>query len=95
MPLGPDVKLRVYLDVADPVTRRRLAALVKADPEWFFAFVPRDLAGGRDPTASVEMFDPAAGVFNGAFGVTQARSSTTAGTNDTPSQPTKVEPAAA
>jgi len=27
------VKLRVYLDVADPVTRRRLAALVKADPE--------------------------------------------------------------
>jgi DNA-binding NarL/FixJ family response regulator len=27
------VKLRVYLGVADPVTRRRLAALVKADPE--------------------------------------------------------------
>jgi len=27
------VKLRVYLDVADPATRRRLAALVKADPE--------------------------------------------------------------
>ena len=27
------MKLRVYLDVADPVTRRRLAALVKADPE--------------------------------------------------------------
>jgi DNA-binding CsgD family transcriptional regulator len=27
------VKLRVYLDVADPVTRRRLAGLVKADPE--------------------------------------------------------------
>jgi len=27
------VKLRVYLDVADAVTRRRLAALVKADPE--------------------------------------------------------------
>jgi DNA-binding NarL/FixJ family response regulator len=27
------VKLRVYLDVADQVTRRRLAALVKADPE--------------------------------------------------------------
>jgi len=27
------VKLRVYLDVADSVTRRRLAALVKADPE--------------------------------------------------------------
>jgi len=27
------VKLRVYLDVADPVTRRRLAALVKADRE--------------------------------------------------------------
>jgi len=27
------VKLRVYLDVADPVTRRRMAALVKADPE--------------------------------------------------------------
>ena len=27
------MKLRVYLDVADPVTRRRMAALVKADPE--------------------------------------------------------------
>jgi DNA-binding CsgD family transcriptional regulator len=27
------VKLRVYLDVAEPVTRRRLAALVKADRE--------------------------------------------------------------
>jgi len=27
------VKLRVYLDVADAATRRRLAALVKSDPE--------------------------------------------------------------
>ena len=27
------MKLRVYLDVADPVTRRRLAALIKADRE--------------------------------------------------------------
>ncbi len=27
------MKLRVYLDVADPATRRRLAALVKADRE--------------------------------------------------------------
>ena len=27
------MKLRVYLDVADPVTRRRMAALVKADSE--------------------------------------------------------------
>ena len=27
------MKLRVHLDVADPVTRRRLAALVKADPD--------------------------------------------------------------
>ena len=27
------MKLRVHLDVADPVTRRRLAALVKADAE--------------------------------------------------------------
>ena len=27
------MKLRVYLDVADSVTRRRLAALVKADPD--------------------------------------------------------------
>ena len=27
------MKLRVYLDVADPGTRRRLAALIKADPE--------------------------------------------------------------
>lgn len=27
------MKLRVYLDVSDAVTRRRLAALLKADPE--------------------------------------------------------------
>src|SRR5436190_1516564 len=33
IPLRSHVKLRVYLDVADPVTRRRLAALVKADAE--------------------------------------------------------------
>src|SRR2546430_10957099 len=31
--LRAHVKLRVHLDVADPVTRRRLAALVKADAE--------------------------------------------------------------
>ena len=30
------MKLRVHLDVADPVTRRRLAALVKADREIVF-----------------------------------------------------------
>jgi len=29
--------------------------LVAHDPEWFYAFVPSDLAGGRDPTASTEM----------------------------------------
>jgi DNA-binding NarL/FixJ family response regulator len=27
------MKLRIHLDVSDPVTRRRLAALLKADPE--------------------------------------------------------------
>ena len=27
------MKLRVHLDVADPVTRRRLVALIRADPE--------------------------------------------------------------
>ena len=27
------MKLRIHLDVADPATRRRLAALVRADPE--------------------------------------------------------------
>jgi DNA-binding CsgD family transcriptional regulator len=27
------VKLRVHLDVSDPVTRRRLAALLRADPD--------------------------------------------------------------
>ena len=27
------MKLRVHLDVADPIARRRLAALIKADPE--------------------------------------------------------------
>lgn len=28
--------------------------LVTNDPEWFYAFVPADLAGGRDPTASTQ-----------------------------------------
>ena len=27
------MKLRVHLDVSDPVTRRRLAALLRADPD--------------------------------------------------------------
>lgn len=30
------------------------AWLVSSDPEWFYAFVPADLAGGRDPAASTE-----------------------------------------
>lgn len=29
--------------------------LVLADPTWFFAFMPGELAGGRDPNASTEM----------------------------------------
>jgi uncharacterized membrane protein SpoIIM required for sporulation len=29
--------------------------LVTSDPEWFFAFVPRDLADGRDPSATTAM----------------------------------------
>lgn len=28
--------------------------LVGADPDWFYAFVPQGMAGGRDPTASAE-----------------------------------------
>lgn len=28
--------------------------LVTVEPEWFYAFVPGDLAGGRDPAASTE-----------------------------------------
>ncbi|MDP9102525.1 MAG: stage II sporulation protein M [Pseudomonadota bacterium] len=28
--------------------------LVLNDPDWFYSFVPKDLAGGRDPTASAE-----------------------------------------
>ncbi|MDD3836954.1 MAG: stage II sporulation protein M [Phenylobacterium sp.] len=28
------------------------AALVAGDPDWFYAFVPSELAGGRDPSAS-------------------------------------------
>jgi uncharacterized membrane protein SpoIIM required for sporulation len=30
------------------------AWLVTAEPEWFYAFVPAELAGGRDPAASTE-----------------------------------------
>ena len=33
------MKLRVHLDVADPIARRRLAALIKADPEIVFVAV--------------------------------------------------------
>ncbi|HMO75151.1 MAG TPA: stage II sporulation protein M [Sphingopyxis sp.] len=29
-------------------------SLVASDPEWFYNFVPEELAGGRDPRASVE-----------------------------------------
>ncbi len=28
--------------------------LVGGDPDWFFSFIPRELASGRDPTASAE-----------------------------------------
>jgi uncharacterized membrane protein SpoIIM required for sporulation len=28
--------------------------LVRNDPDWFFAFMPRGLAGGRDPSATTE-----------------------------------------
>jgi len=28
--------------------------LVQADPDWFYTFIAEDLAGGRDPSASVE-----------------------------------------
>ena len=28
--------------------------LVGGDPDWFYAFVPRELAGGRDPAATAE-----------------------------------------
>ncbi len=28
--------------------------LVRADPDWFYVFVPGDLAGGRDPAATTE-----------------------------------------
>ena len=30
------------------------AILVSREPDWFYAFVPADLAGGRDPAASTE-----------------------------------------
>jgi uncharacterized membrane protein SpoIIM required for sporulation len=29
-------------------------ALVSSDPDWFYAFVPEELAGGRTPTATTE-----------------------------------------
>ena len=39
--------------------------LVLADPDWFYSFVPRELAGGRDPSASTE--DLRATLFSEGF----------------------------
>lgn len=38
--------------------------LVSGDPDWFYSFVPRDLAGGRDPGATTE--DLRATLYDGA-----------------------------
>lgn len=40
--------------------------LVRANPDWFYAFVPGDLAGGRDPTASTASLR--AGLYNKSDG---------------------------
>ena len=45
------------------------AWLVNLDPEWFYAFVPAELAGGRDPTASTESLRETLGGSDGNGGL--------------------------
>lgn len=45
------------------------AWLVMHDPEWFYAFVPAELAGGRDPGASTESLRATLGGHEGAGGL--------------------------
>lgn len=47
--LWPEVSASLLFMVAGTLTGY---LLVSANPDWFYAFVPGDLAGGRDPTAS-------------------------------------------
>ena len=57
--------LRIHLDVADPVTRRRLAALLKADPEILLVGTPEgaDIVLGERVVATA---GPGTGVQEGA-----------------------------
>lgn len=45
------------------------AWLVNLDPEWFYAFVPAELAGGRDPAASTESLRETLGGSDGHSGL--------------------------
>lgn len=45
------------------------AWLVNSDPEWFYAFVPSELAGGRDPAASTESLAATLAGGDGAEGL--------------------------
>lgn len=45
------------------------AWLVANDPEWFYAFVPGDLSGGRDPAASTETLRATLDGADGAGGL--------------------------
>ncbi|WP_292105365.1 stage II sporulation protein M [Brevundimonas sp.] len=45
------------------------AWLVMHDPEWFYALVPAELAGGRDPGASTESLRATLGDHEGAGGL--------------------------
>lgn len=44
-------------------------SMVRADPAWFYGFVPAGLAGGRDPSAPVEALRGALGPSRGTEGL--------------------------
>lgn len=67
----PQSVQRMLPDIAASFAVMVLAAiaayvLVIQDSDWFFSFVPRDLAGGRSPAASTE--ELRATLFDGEFG---------------------------
>lgn len=66
----PQSVRRMWPDILASAIVMALAALaayllVMADPDWFYSFVPRELASGRTPSASTE--DLRATLFDGGF----------------------------
>jgi uncharacterized membrane protein SpoIIM required for sporulation len=67
--LWRETVVAALLGVAGTVTS---FVLTSVDPDWYFAFIPGEMAGGRDPTASTEalrhtLYDPQRGHALSAF----------------------------